>query len=344
MKYKSAIFNELFTRFVTLFYCVEIGYLNLEKIKEYADPAPVTDNEHEDAKKFHEKFSFLVYDTFIPQEMWINIFEHKPVNASELIEHILNRVDPEVPNWEKLWRFKMMNDEDITQAYNGVLQDICEQKYLKIYEIIHAFMIQVDMANCGFISDDKAKIVLSAKEYMDAIVDKLAWNKVDTKVDFRWSDSGGYGYHAQNSSEFDEITEYLEKKMLEKCKANRMARYQDLVNDITNEERAYIKICSQEYLQADIFSDSDPQILWDKLINLNPAAFNEITHYLTKEVITHHLVYNKHTEQLDFWKQIITCGEKFLEEHPNCEKAKCLQLREEFLPQLREMVAHCEKQ
>ena len=42
-----------------------------------------------------------------------------------------------------------------------------------------------------------------------------------------------------NTSEFDEITEYLEKKMLEKCKANRMARYQDLVGCVRVNTRSF---------------------------------------------------------------------------------------------------------
>ena len=200
------------------------------------------------------------------------------------------------------------------------------------------------MAKSNFISEDPATIVQIAKKYMDDIGNELQWNDTDANINFLWESKGGYGYHDENSNEFKEITDYLRGKMFEKSKINRVELFEKFVETMTNEPRGYLKLSESRYFTADIFSDGNPQILWDKLTSLTPSAFNEITHHLTQEIISHHLRNKKSQKQFDFWKNIIDLGEKFLEDHQNDNKAKCFQLRENFLPQLREMVSQYEQQ
>ena len=200
------------------------------------------------------------------------------------------------------------------------------------------------MSKNSFINASTEDIVLDAKKYLDSIGNNLSWNNVSVDINFYLESYGGYGFQANNSDEFKDITAHLEIKMREKCKENIDECYKKFINDITDENRAYAKICSPDYQRADIFTDSNPQILWNKLISLKAKAFREITHYMLEDIIRHHLCNKKSKKLFDFWKQIIAYGEKFLEEHPDSEKAKCLQLREHFLPELREMVKHYEQQ
>ena len=292
---------------------------------------------------FRDVFPLWIGDTFIEIENWINIFEHKPVNASDLIDHIHDRMNPVVPNWKKLLLFYEMDDKDIETTHKAVLKEISEQEHRNPFVILHIFMTLVAMSQKGFINTQTSEIVSEAKKYLDSIGNNLSWNDVSADINFYWEGYGGYGYHATHSNEFRDITAYLKIKMHEKCKENIDECYQKFINDITDEDRAYAKICSPDYQRADIFTNSEPQILWDKLTGLKPKAFREITHYMCEGIIRHHLCNKKSEKQFDFWRHIIAFGEKFLNEHSDCEKSKCLQLREDFLPQLRKMVSQYEQ-
>jgi len=342
--YKSKIFEELFLRFLIIFYCLQTKSLTVDDVKICTKYFLLNDEKTEERTDFREAFPIWVGDTFIDIGKWTDIFEYKSVNSSELIEHIRNRVSPDISNWEKLYHFYEMDDGDIDIAYKAVTKEISEQKHQNPFVILHIFMTLVDMSKKNFIKTLSSDIVLEAKGYLDSIGNKLSWDDVSTDIYFYWESYGGYGYHAKESEEFKEIKEYLKIKMEEKCKLNRLVKYHDFIKDITNEQRAYVKICSPEYQQADIFSDSDPQRLWNKLTDLTPRAFREIMHCMTNEIAGHHLRNKKSQKQFNFWKQIIAYGEKFLEEHPDSEKAKCLYLRDNFLPKLREMVKHYEQQ
>ena len=343
-EYRLTIFEELFLRFLIMFYCLQTKFLTIEEIKTCIKYFLLDEEKNEKITCFREKFPFCIGDTFIDSEIWINILEHKPVDASTLIADIRNRVNPDIPNWETLWHFRDLDDRDIEKAYRDILQEISGQKYRNPFVILHIFMILVNMSKKGIIKTEASNVVDKLKQYMDSLGTNLSWDNTTADINFHWKSYGGYGYHDEGSDEFNEITEYIENKLQEKCKLNIAAKYQDFINDITNKNRAYTKICSPEYQRADIFSDSDPDVLWNKLMNLNPKAFREITHYLVRDVVSHHLSYKRYTKQIGFWKKIIFLGEKFLDEHPNDNKAKCLHLREDFLPELCKMVDQYEQQ
>ena len=343
-EYRSKIFEELFLRFLVTFYCLQTKILTIADVRICTEYFLADENRTDKIRDFQKIFPFWIGDTFIDIEYWINIFEYKSVNSSNLIEHVYNRVKPDVPNWVKLWHFYDMDDEDIKTVYNAVLKEISEQKHQNPFVILHIFMILVNMSKKGFIDSTTTDIVSKAKEYLDSIGNKLSWNDISADINFHLESFGGYGFQGNNSDEFEDITAYLAIKMRERCKENIDKCYQKFINDITDGERAYVKICSPEYQRADIFSDSNPQTLWDKLVKLKTKAFSEITHYLVRDVVSHHLSYKKYTQQIGFWKKIISFGEKFLEEHPNDNKAKCSHLKEDFLPELRKMVANCAKQ
>ncbi|MBE6363665.1 MAG: hypothetical protein E7054_08440 [Lentisphaerae bacterium] len=342
-EYRSTIFGELFLRFLVIFYCLQTKFLTIDDVKVCSEYFMLDEEKTEKRTDFRETFPAWTGDTFIDIENWINIFDHRPVNASDLIKHIRDRVKPDIPNWKKLLHFYSMNDEDIEITHEAVKKEISEQKHKNPFVILHIFMTLVDMSKKGFINTPTSEIVSDAKKYLDSIGSDLSWNDVSADINFYWESYDGYGYHATHSDEFKETTAYLAMKMREKCKENIDECYKKFINDITEDDRAYAKICSPEYQRADIFSDSDPDVLWNKLINLNPKAFREITHYLVRDVVSHHLSYKRYTKQIGFWKKIISLGEKFLDEHPNDNKSKCLQLREDFLPQLRKMVSQYEQ-
>lgn len=342
-EYKSKIFAELFGRFLVVFYCLQTKSLDLEEVWSCVKYFPLDDEKTDKVMDFRKAFPFWIGDTFIDSEHWINIFEHKPVNASDLIDHIHDRMNPVVPNWKRLLLFYEMDDKDIETTHKAVLKEISEQEHRNPFVILHIFMTLVAMSQKGFINTQTSEIVSEAKKYLDSIGNNLSWNDVSADINFYWEGYGGYGYHATHSNEFRDITAYLKIKMHEKCKENIDECYKKFINDITDEDRAYVKICSPYYQRADIFTNSDPKMLWDKLTGLKPKAFREITHYMCEDIIRHHLCNKKSEKQFNFWRHIIAFGEKFLNEHSGCEKSKCLQLREDFLPQLRKMVSQYEQ-
>ena len=126
---QKTAFDELFARFFVMSYCLQSSFLTIEEIKTCIKYFLLDEEKNEKITCFREKFPFCIGDTFIDSEIWINVFKHKPVNSSNLIEHIHNRVNPDIPNWEKLWHFYEMDDEDIETVYNAVMKEISEQKH-----------------------------------------------------------------------------------------------------------------------------------------------------------------------------------------------------------------------
>ena len=343
-EYRSKIFEELFLRFWVIFYCLQTKFFTIVDVEICAKYFLLDDEKTEKRMNFRDAFPLWIGDTFIEIENWLNIFEHKSVNVSDLVERIHSRMKPDIPNWEKLWKFYVMEDQDIEIVRHAVLEEIEKQEHQNPFVILHIFMIFITMSKKGFINAKTSDVVCDAKKYLDLLEDNLSWNDISADINFHRNSYCGYGYHADDSDEFKEITAYLELKIRKKCKHNIDACYKDFINNITDDERAYAKLGSSEYLRADIFTDSDPLTLWNKLISLTPKAFREITHYMNDEVIRHHLCNKKSQKQFDFWKKIISLGENFLNEHLHDNKAKCLHLREDFLPKLREMVREYEQQ
>ena len=235
----------------------------------------------------------------------------------------------------------ILEDQELDNTYQKILQNIKEKKYLKIHEILHVFMIQVKMAQVKLISKTPDDIVKDAKKYMDIIGNDLEWDDIQGDINFRLESSGGYGYHAEDTKEFKEITDYLDKKIKEKCKINRAKKYRQFIDAITEDEKSYLKIIDEDYLRADIFADNDPQILWDKVINLKPKAFRDICYSITETVASRSLhPFRKETMSTQFWLEIIELSKKFLDENlsKKTNRVKCVYLREQFIPALTKMV------
>ena len=98
-EYRSKIFEELFLRFLVMFYCLQTKFLTIKDVSICAKYFPLDDEKTDKRTDFRETFPAWIGDTFIDIENWINIFDHRPVNASDLIKHIHNRVKPNIPNW-----------------------------------------------------------------------------------------------------------------------------------------------------------------------------------------------------------------------------------------------------
>ena len=88
---QKTVFDELFARFFVMSYCLQCSFLTIEEIKICTKYLLLDEEKNEKITSFREKFSFWIGDTFIAPEIWINILEHKPVDASTLIADIRDR-------------------------------------------------------------------------------------------------------------------------------------------------------------------------------------------------------------------------------------------------------------
>ena len=337
--HKNEIFKELFFRFLVMFYCLQTNVLTIEEINRCMSINDLEEELSEKIKNFKEEYALWRGDLFIPAEMWFKIFNHQEINNEEIHKCILERLNPHTPSWKRLWHFKELEDDEIAQAYDGVLQDLEDKKYLHIHEILHSFMTMVILVKKGFIDSHIEKVISDAKKYMDSIEDDLQWNDVKGDIDFLWDGSGGYCYYEEKSKEFQEISQYLREKIKKRCKHNQQKVFADLLELIQQDEDAHFKISAEKYMSSDIFSANEPQLLWDTLINLPARRFGRTCYYFLEIIVSHHLLHHDEKRVL-FWSKMLELANNFLREHEALKdnKAKCDYLKNEFVPQLQKMV------
>ena len=288
------------------------------------------------AQKTLQNFDGYFLNPFLTSNMWISIFNHQKIDNKEIIAHIRDRINKVIPNWKKLSNFRSCTDQEIKKCLKNSLSDIDNNKYRDITSILHTFSTLLSMSIEEVIEQTPQEIVVKAKKYIESLGNDLEFDEVAFTINDISDYTAGYGYQAQETEEFKQIRDCLIEQINQKCQQNRKNRYFEFLAEIKNEGEAWRNLYSDRFNAIDIFSNNDPNLLWDKLLKLKPEYFNQISKTLWHTIIPGQLGLYRDSQDA-FWKKILEYAEDFLSKNSSCKKeiAKCIQLRKYFIPGLK---------
>lgn len=323
------IFEELFSRFFPIYCCLELGKIHRgSELKEFVMPK-FYNNGEDKISKFKNAFPSFTWDTFLPYQYWMKIFNFNKIDNNEFINEIRPRYCKTEENWEKLWHFYDYEDEEIDRNYKNVLSDLEEMKYKTVPAIIHSFSIMMGLAKEKFIDKEVADILDKAKIYLKKLGDDFTWGDVNDASDLLGDTCGNYGYHAQELPEFNDLLNLVRTKISNKAKLNRNKIYYEFVNELEAKLKSKQNILADEYRYVDIFSGNDPKVLFEKIELLSVHDFRSFCFYLKDKIIVEQLL-NHYEIQKDFWSRLLNLANDFIRMHEqsNTEKSKrrCIEL------------------
>lgn len=117
----------------------------------------------------------------------------------------------QTPNWEKLWRWKELEDNTFKELRDSVWKDFMESKIKEPLVVIHIAYTLISLIDEELLQKKKSTVVVKAKQILDRLC---------TDEYFRINNNHGIfsnirEYHASSSLELNEIKDYLSEKVKE---------------------------------------------------------------------------------------------------------------------------------
>ena len=140
--------------------------------------------------------------------------------------------------------------------------------------------------------------------------------------------------------QFEVIANCLRGQLQTKVRLNLKQRYEEFVMLVGSGKFTSQDLMDEKYLNEDIFSGSDPNLLWDKVKNLHPKKFGEFCRVCTQALIPRHLDRVEISQEFkNFWMEILTLSHDFLGKHKKSktEKSKCYYVENGFVPELEKL-------
>lgn len=182
----------------------------------YSDPKKLNEIElkcKEITIKYNDiDFSSLIVDPLL----WIDFLEKGSVDREQLNLSINNCPYFKVkntPSWIKLWNFLDLDDNSFDSTLKAVREDFDNHRFNEIGELKHITGIFLTLSNAGIIEDEKCEILKKSFEYVDYLKSmhllKSQKNNFMIDEDSYWN---GLGFYEKDSSEFNELINYIKQK------------------------------------------------------------------------------------------------------------------------------------
>ncbi len=183
-------------------------------------------------------------------------------------------------DWEKLWYWRLLDDEDFSSLLTKVTSDYFKTSDFHITEILHISGILFSLIEIGLYTDKtKVQVVKRAK----LLIDKLDLSEFKDSRGFSSLTWGSWqkGYSSEKTTEFKSILSYTRKK-LDKIKVEKSSQIiKDIFYGITNDNIGdlYQKVRNYDYNLEDIIEKTP------MLSKLNLQKFAEVILNLNNEAI-----------------------------------------------------------
>lgn len=338
--HKTEIFNELFFRYLSIFYCIQVGKIKEEKLKKILEFSygAKEDDECTTLRKYFPQWGGS--DSFIPLNVWLDIFASKKINHQEILAHIRERFNHQEPAWKRLWHYPDYDDSELSLLFEEVDHALKNKEYRDVVSILHIFSTLLELAASNFIDKTCEDVSLRAQKYLDELGNDIEWNASKGHINFIFDHPAGHGLREKELPQFEVIANCLRDRLQTKVRLNIKQRYEEFVMLVGSGKFTSQDLMDEKYLNEDIFSGSDPNLLWDKVKNLHPKKFGEFCRVCTQALILRHLDRVEISQEFkDFWMKILTLSQGFLDEHKKSktEKSKCYYIEKGFIPELEKL-------
>lgn len=339
--HKTKIFDELFFRYLSVFYSLQAGKIKEEDLKKLLE-FPYGAKEDSNYSAFRKYFpQWGGFDSFIPLNVWLDIFASKKINHQELLIHIQERFNPQVPAWKRLWYYLDYNDSELSSIYDEILQVLKKKEYRTPISILHTFTTLLELADLNFIDKTCEEVCHDAQEYLNGLGNDIEWDNSKGDINLIFDYPAGYSLRGRGLPQFEKIKNYLKERLQIKVRLNLKQRYKEFVALVRAGKFISQELMDEKYLHEDIFSGNNPDLLWDKAKKLYPKEFGDFCRVCVQALIPQYLDRFEMSQNFkDFWEKMLALSRNFLKVHrnSNTEKSKCYYIEKGFIPEMEKLL------
>jgi hypothetical protein len=229
--------KSLIGHFILVYLEFKSGNVNISNISKYS----YTEDEKKEEQKIRSKYNevlnkFNIYDrmSVIHYEFVVDFINNGYSNTIELTNAIKDNGffrDTEPKDWEKLWSWEILEEDEFEKLYNSVLNSLKNKELENPYVLLHIITIIISLKRNNIISSIDFDLVAIFKEQFDIILDKNKNTPFSRFSDHSW----GKGYRENDSEEFKLIVSYANDKILIHNSQNKEDYLKQVFETLNNE-------------------------------------------------------------------------------------------------------------
>ncbi|MCX6075255.1 MAG: P-loop NTPase fold protein [Campylobacterales bacterium] len=279
-------------------------------------------------EKVYEKYN-IKNNPLFDGKNWIKILLDNSIQQEELNELISNlsffleKKENKQPSWVKIWHYRQLSDEDFTKNLHDVLNKFKNCEYDIPEHFIHVIALLIFFSKnqlCSLTVEDIKKQVETC--ITDKYQNHQNWknNLFESSIRFN---ATGLGYMGEDDQDFRDI--FL--KIIEKNKSiyeiEEIDKQQQSLNNFLEsikqlDEKFLIHFLLKDFESTPILSRLNPANftkLLTTIENKNISRLGEILHsrYSDNKYLNNKLFYCYLTDELNFWKDIKTNLDTYLQ-------------------------------
>ena len=230
------------------------------------------------SKKY--KTSGLI-DLLIEESLWVDFFD-RGFCSTEAIEDSLLKSEyfkeENMPNWEKLWHFNRLSDDEFDGVLSTVEKDFYGKKFTEVGIVQHVAGTFLWLSEIKLLNKTKQEILEFSQTYIDYLKEEGLLTSEGSSLAKSISNDawGGLGFHKKESDEFKEIIQHIDRVI----KQLSIDKYPEAGNELlslidTDPDLFYERVTSSDdsgnaYYKIPIFEYIAPQDFVTSFISANP--------------------------------------------------------------------------
>lgn len=287
----------LFRVFFILSFEFKAGRLSVEDIAQRTKMSWVDvmrkDTEQSVYSQVGAKYpGFYIHDSMLHDDLTVDLLVRGVIDPQAIAKSLNESswfIANSEPSWRTLWSSTERREADVEAAAAVMQNEFAARKYDLTGEVLHLFGQMLFLADLGVSGLDREQTVTACKLYVDdlRLQERLESPRDAYIDDIRHGSYGGLGFSQKDTSEFQELWDYVAQQRadaeVESFPADASALIDLMKTDPGEFVRrvTYSSAGSGAFANRPVFAKSDPAAFADALIALEPVAVREVLLGLT---------------------------------------------------------------
>ncbi len=203
------LMSHLFNLFLLISFELKKGTIHEDNLPELFSLSHLVKKDNETKSKaqtIRTKYAVFKNHGFHPlsAETWTELFKAGTIDKEKLNNELRSSfyLSDDKPDWNKLYYFENLNDDELENIYQSVKKDFIGFKFDNPYYVIHVVAIFIYLNKAELIDFKIPDIIIIGKAHLEAM--KSAGSlKLDYPNNFPGDHSHGLGYASKGNPDFD---------------------------------------------------------------------------------------------------------------------------------------------
>lgn len=241
-------------------------------------------NNPSEAEKIRKRYPEVPFDqTLIGQSILSDILSRSIVGRDLIVrsinEHKYFASNGKEPSWRVLWDAERRDEDVVSAALDDFESDFTSRRFVELGEVLHIIGIRLWMSDMGILSQKKSKVVEELKKYVDDLLEQGSLSPDQGKLnrDVLFGGYAGLGYRETDSSEFKEVSAYIEAAKLKKLRQTYPEKASKLMVEMAEDANLYFqRLClsngeHESYHNIPILTFVKPEDFVKRIMSLSPS-------------------------------------------------------------------------